>query len=197
MLLYYNSIDNLPIGRFMKISETGSLLHLLRDENSKVALPILEATYDKIITEYRDATQKMGKNSQLLGVQKQILVLKMKHDIIMMACSNLDVMCADNDSEAILAKYGYKIDDNRSITEQLHEIAHKSSNLKTQWLTKEAELSKLSQNEDTQSTFEQYVERISDKKGYYIDPETTTVRRWLAIEQNLIEDERNKSKVNG
>lgn len=197
MLSYYNSIDNLPIGNFNKIGETGSLEWLIRDDYRPVPQEVLEAAYNKIITEYRDATQKMGKNSQILGVQKQIMVLKMKHDIIMMACSNLDVMFSDVDSEAILAKYGYKLDSNRSIAEQLHEIVHKSSNLKTQWMTKEVELSKLSQNEETQSTFEQYVERISDKKGYYVDPETTTVRRWLAIEMNLIEDERNKKALNG
>lgn len=197
MLSYYNSIDNLPIGNFNKIGETGSLEWLIRDDYRPVPPELLEAAYNKIITEYRDATQKMGNNSQILGVQKQIMVLKMKHDIIMMACSNLDVMLSDVDSEAILAKYGYKLSDDRSIAEQLHEIAHKSSNLKTQWLTKEAELSKLSQSEDTKSTFEQYVERISDKKGYFVDPETTTVRRWLAIEMNLIEDEQNKKALNG
>ena len=197
MLSYYNSIDNLPMWNFNQIGETSSLEWLKRDEETKVPIDVLEKTYSKILTEYSDATIKMGKNSQILNVQKQILKLKIKYDIIMIACSNLTVMNRDEESEKMLANYGFALDDTIDITPQLIKIGNASKNLKTQWLIKEAEFAKLNTSEKSTSNFDQYVERISDIKKYYVDPKKKTVRQWLAIEMNLLEDQRNKTQNNG
>jgi hypothetical protein len=182
---------------FNQIGETSSLEWLKRDEESKVPIDVLEKTYSKMLIEYRDATIKMGKNSQILNVQKQILKLKIKYDVIMIACSNLTVMNRDEESEKILANCGFMIDENTDMTPQLIKIGNASKNLKTQWLIKEAEFAKLNTSEKSTSNFDQYVERISDIKKYYVDPKKKTVRQWLAIEMNLLEDQRNKTQNNG
>ena len=195
MLNYYNSIDNLPIARFVKISETGSLDWLKHYEDDNVDSAVLELVYAKILTEYRDATVNLGNNSLILGIQKQILALQLKHDIIKMACFNLE-FCYNEESIKILEKYGYKISSDRSIAEQLHEIAYKASNLKTKWMHKQTEINDIANRQSgSDMTFDQYVWKISDRKGYQLDTEQISVRKWIAMEINLINE--SKEQQNG
>ena len=190
MLNYYNSIENLPIYNFNKIGETGDLKYLLKNESAKVSIDILEETYSKILTEYLDATAKFGNNSQLYNAHNQIIAFKLRFDVIMLNCFNLNLNYNEKSIEA-LQWAGYTISKDRSIAEQVHEIAHKAQNLKTKWMQKEQEIKKLEER-DSGISFDQYVWRLSDKKGYKLNTKEITVSEWLAMEANMIIDEQQK-----
>jgi len=197
MLKYYNSVDNCPVERFSKVSETNDLMWLLRDEEEPNKTD-LEPIYLKIIGEYQALTQKQGDSFHVLSIKKQILSFQIKHDIVKLACFALKNDPCNPEAIDILRKEGYAIDADRCEIEQVYEILHKATNLITKWKIKEAELDVLIKTDEDKANkaidFVDYVAELSVQLGREINYKDMTIRQWVAFERALIKNQKEKSK---
>lgn len=197
MLNYYNSIDNCLMWRFALVAERNDLNWLLRDEDEPNKTN-LEPIYQKIVGEYAKITNTETPNTPILGIKKQILGFKIKHDIVKLACFALKNDPCNVEAIEILRKEGYVVDADRCEIEQVYEILHQATNLITKWHIKDAELDALIKKDINKSAkdidFVDYVAELSMQLGREINYKDMTIRQWVAFERALIKNQQNKAK---
>jgi len=185
MLKYYNSLDNCPIWNFNKIAETGDLRWLMRDYDTDIKGCDLEAVYLKVTNDYRNSKQgKNNDNDLIIGIQRQILALQLKHHTIKIACFNLEFNPCNEKMHEVLKSFGYIISPDRSEIEQLLEIDHRASNMITKWKEKEFQYKEMTKDvEDKERIpFDEYVKMLEDSLGRDLHVKTMSVNEWSALE---------------
>ena len=90
---YYNSIEDLPIWNWWKVSETGNLSYLRKDENYKGKAPNLKL-WEKINDEYFNEYGINDNLKQLMRLKKEWIRLKEKYLVkgIRFALTELDIV---------------------------------------------------------------------------------------------------------
>jgi hypothetical protein len=190
-LRYYQSIEFLPIGCFRKIVETGDLRYLLKLEDYEYlpdcSLNLLEI-WEKINSEYMQFSKGQRKKMEVaFTLEKEITRLKIDYWI---AQGLIYAIGIDKKGRADhikdLAEIGYSIEytDERDLIEKLKAAQNWSRGMITQRKIREAELKRLTKEEEGGGTFEELVDAVEVYKGYKIDIWTTSTKQWLTMVNN-------------
>ncbi len=185
-LSYFKSIDTLPIWNYTKIIESEDLRYLVRSEEydfefteSDIELSIWET----ISKQYVEATSHRVTNKRFSMLNRNILELTIKRDIIENLCFILSIEFENEKAKEILANLGYK----PNSVEDLEGIFKRSRNMNTLIREKQAQLENEFGKAPINTSFEAIIDRISDYKHRELDPRKISVKRWIAIEDNYIE----------
>jgi len=201
----YKSCNTLPIGRFFRVFETQDYRHLVRGydyENDNLKLTPekeleLSVIFKDIFYEYSELTQNHKLRSHLkkqgLIEQWEFLYKLVTNCLyIYMEYGDLEVLDLINKVE----EPGYEIDIEESIKPQIDKIVSKTKGLKNKIKIFKIKFAKSVKNDNSDDkpkyNLERnalYLERNLELRSQ-IDPETTSVARWVT----LVEMNKEKSK---
>lgn len=182
-MTYHKSIDTLRIYHYNIIVERKDLKHLVIDKDAKVDDNTLAVAWSDIISEYIAATAHRQNNSDVYDLQKHIFDLTIEYNEVNVICFCLS-HCWCDDYLIELANCGYSISDPSEII----GVMNQNKLLLTERRELEFELSNRLKKTDKNISFDVIIDRISDHKKYRLNPREITVREWIAIEDNYLND---------
>lgn len=179
----HRSINTLSIFAYNQIAETHDFGYLIIDRTQKTDRNILPGAWSEIVSQYADATSHRDSIQQVLDLQKAILEITINYNNIktLVFCCR---KCFESDVISELNDYGFDVNSKKDLL-----IVERSiKTMLTQRREYEFELSQLLIKPTSNISFEQTVDRISDYKKRTINTRDTTVKEWIAIEDNYIRD---------
>ena len=179
----HRSINTLSIFAYNQIAETHDFGYLIIDRTQKTDRNILPGAWSEIVSQYADATSHRESIQEILDLQKAILEISINYNNIktLIFCCR---KCFDSDVIDELNSYGFDINSKKDLL-----IVERSiKTMLTQRREYEFELSQKLIKPTNNVSFEQTVDRICDYKKRTINTRETTVKEWIAIEDNYIKD---------
>lgn len=200
----YNNCDDLPIHNFYKVLETGNYSYLVvgYDGYCKVEFDkeLAEKRWTEIHEEYCSLTNN-NKTLMYLSLYKEILYLKTKQFVSSTLTELLIKVRLDVDTLRKYAKelsnWGYELDLEGDIPNQIHSIAKKIRFSENKLKLKESQLKELtSDTDDSEKTtlIEQTVRLEQILSRNEIDLKKTSVSKYIALfkEADTLVETRNK-----
>jgi len=188
------SIDTLNIFRFNKINETNNLAYLIKSDDPDW-IPdkqpeLLKTVWDHITNQYHAEIERTRPRNVKLDTIKQVSKMQIDKYIIRAAllCYSLE---PDKDSMLTLSKYGYFMDKSKGKTYhdrvvQCQEVNRRLATIDAKIKILSRDIEELKTDEKEIITFDEIVLIASKRNGIRIDPMTTSVRQWIAIENDSI-----------
>lgn len=191
---HYKSIDTLPIWNYSKIIETDNLIYLIRSDeyDFEFVKTEEEAIWDKISKQYIEATSHRTENKRFSMLNRNILELTIKKDVVENLCFILSIDFENAKAKELLSNLGYKA----KTKDDLEAILKRNKNLNTLIREKQLQIENEFGKQPLNTSFEAVVDRISDAKHRELDPRKITVKRWIAIEDNYVEQIRKQNAAN-
>lgn len=191
---HYKSIDTLPIWNYSKIIETDNLIYLIRSDEYDFDFVKTEeeAIWDKISKQYIEATSHRTENKRFSMLNRNILELTIKKDVVENLCFILSIDFENAKAKELLFNLGYKA----KTKDDLEAILKRNKNLNTLIREKQLQIENEFGKQPLNTSFEAVVDRISDAKHRELDPRKITVKRWIAIEDNYVEQIRKQNAAN-
>lgn len=184
----HTSISTLSIFAYNQISETHDLNYLVIDRKSPHDKTKLEAVWADIVRQYMDATSHRQGAQDVIDLQRAILDLTIEYNnvnTLIFCCRK----CFEPDIIEELNAYGFNVKSKKD----LDKIEKSNKRLLTEIREKQFALSNKLLKRGTPVTFEKLLHRINVHFKLTINPRETTVKEWIAIEDNFTEDlRRNK-----
>lgn len=192
---YYKSIDTLPIWNYSKIVEKDDLRFLIRSEEydfDYTPTKEEEFIWDQISKQYIEATSHRTENKRYSMLLRNVLELTIKRDVIENLCFILNIDITNEKALELLSNMGYKVKDKKDID----AVLKRSKNLNTQIREKQLEIEREFGKQPLNTSFEAVVDKISDAKHRELDPKKISVKSWIAIEDNYIEQIKKQNAAN-
>lgn len=184
----FDSIDNLSQYHYNKISETKDLSYLLANRSDKVLPGVLEKAWSNIITERLDTTSHRPEMRKVYDLQMHILELSTEFDHVDALCFGASRFFDEYAPQ--IEALGYDVDN----PEDLFRVKNQIKSIQTEIRELEFRLSS-ELNKGVDISFDRLVDRISDHKGYRLNTKRITVREWIAIEDNYLNDINKKANA--
>ena len=179
----YDSISTLSIWSFNQISETHDFKLLLIDRTQKVDVNALALVWSNLMVQYMDAVSHREQPQNIIELQKAILEMSIEYNNIKTLCYCCSVLFDPKYIDE-LNSYGFDV----KAKKDLIDVERSIRTLQTEIREKEFYLSKLMVNSGEPISFEKALDRLSKYAGYRLNPREITVKEWIAIEDNFIED---------
>ena len=179
----HTSISTLSIFAYNQISETHDYTHLIIDRKAKTKKDGLPEIWEAIVAQYLDATSHRESTQDILDLQRAILDITITYNNIKTL-----IFCCNKSFEQYvideLNSYGYEVKSKKD----LKGVERSCKGMLTQKREYDFELAQRLLKQGETTTFEKIMDRICDHKGLRINPRETTVKEWIAIEDNFLDD---------
>lgn len=197
----YKSLDFIPMFNFYKVEETGDLRYLLKlddyEQLPEVDTKPLKLIWEQMGYEYKDISTRESRKSEILDdLQREILLLEERYNLIQLCISSLAVE-KDDEVVMVLADLKYKINPKRDYSLELNRIKRLSKQLLTSANLKRSELEDMSKATGKKSSIYATIEAVERHRKITIDEKTTPMAKWLVMMYKVIEETSKKAVKNG
>jgi hypothetical protein len=182
----YGHIYTLPIGNFIRGSETKDTGHL-HIGGYKPATKETDEAWSAVLDEYITATAHRGANREIVEAQCAVFALTIEFN-------NVKILCRSYEASQSPIIAGMLADLGHDVEDGIEVILARNNRLLTEKREAEIALSQMLTKRTGNVSFDVVFDRICTHKKMWLDKGKVTVAEWIAIEDNFITDSLKQKK---